>query len=446
MPDKPDLLSDDDMQRFIREGYISVQADLPESLHQKIYDDATVLYDTEGNPGNDLLARIPALYDILGHPAVDGALQSLLGSDYFVHPHRHGHFNPPGNQGQNHHKDSYEADENVRHHHCRWVMGFYYPQDVDATRGPSAIIPGTQYFCDEKVAFKQTERPLHGSAGAFTLIHYDLWHRAMANTGPLPRFMLKFLFCRMSEPATPSWDSEGGSWQTMDHKTPDRVWAHQWDWYNGRSSCSDLGEQSMDTLLHSYHHGDEFERMESVYSLGTQGVKGVSVLMDLLKNDARKTSETNLEKDHTNPCQFDVAYGLVVAGKDAIPPLIDALTDAHWAVRASAADILGDMGTIAIDTTPDLIRTLTDPSAWVRRNSAEALGIFGEAARAAVPALTNALFDQNAQVRLNAVSALQRIDLQDPKSADCLRKTLKDEEYFVRAHAQIALDRMQATA
>ena len=51
MSNKPTLLNDDDMQRFISDGYLTIQADFPGAFHRKIYDQATALYDTEGNPG-----------------------------------------------------------------------------------------------------------------------------------------------------------------------------------------------------------------------------------------------------------------------------------------------------------------------------------------------------------------------------------------------------------
>ncbi len=442
MSNKPNLLNDDDMQRFISDGYLTIQADFPGAFHRKIYDQATALYDTEGNPGNDLLPRIPSLYDVLGHPDVDGALQSLLGSDYLIHPHRHGHHNPAGSAGQNQHKDSYEADENVRHHHCRWVMGFYYPQDVDASRGPSAVLPGTQYFSNQDLAYKQTELPLYGPAGSFTIVHYDLWHRAMPNAGPLPRFMLKFLFCRMAEPSIPAWQCEGDAWQSLDCSPSDLICRHQWDWFNDRPSGSAPCDQPVDALRQQYRHGDEADRLKAAYSMGTHGEEGVLVLMDELRQEAEDKTALNLQKDHTNPCQFDAAYGLVAAGTDAMPTLIEALDDSEWAVRASAADILGDMGTLAAHTTPQLIKALNDSSLWVRRNAAEALGIFGVEAKDAVPALSRTLSDQNARVRLNAVSALQRIGPAAETAVDRLRQTLQDETYFIRAHAQIALDRI----
>ena len=52
-------------------------------------------------------------------------------------------------------RDDYVGDQNVRHHRCRWVMAFYYPQDVTEDMGPTAIVPGRQCYntvCDNNLA------------------------------------------------------------------------------------------------------------------------------------------------------------------------------------------------------------------------------------------------------------------------------------------------------
>ena len=40
------------------------------------------------------------------------------------------------------HQDSYENDQNVRHHRTRWTMAFYYPQDVSLDMGPDRNFAG----------------------------------------------------------------------------------------------------------------------------------------------------------------------------------------------------------------------------------------------------------------------------------------------------------------
>ena len=80
------------------------------------------------------------------HPAIRGALTSVLGERFVTHPHRHCHYTYPGRKVQSWHKDSYWGYRKIRNHHPWWAMIFYYPQPVDQAMGPSAVLPGTQYY------------------------------------------------------------------------------------------------------------------------------------------------------------------------------------------------------------------------------------------------------------------------------------------------------------
>ena len=74
-------------------------------------------------------------------------------------------------------------------------------------------MPATQYYNSSKQAYRREEHPLCGRAGTVTIVHYDLWHRAMPNASDRDRFMVKFLFTRMGEPQAPTWDHCDGTWQ-----------------------------------------------------------------------------------------------------------------------------------------------------------------------------------------------------------------------------------------
>lgn len=121
------LLNDDQMQDFIVKGFVTVQADFPRAFHESIRSSAESLFAIGGNPGNDILPGIPELAELFTHPAVAGALNSVLGPGYAMHAHRHCHWTPPNRPAHCHHQDSNEDDRNVRHHRPRWAMAFYYP-------------------------------------------------------------------------------------------------------------------------------------------------------------------------------------------------------------------------------------------------------------------------------------------------------------------------------
>ena len=55
------LLDDDAMRQFVRQGYVQVGADFPPDVHREIYAQLEDVFEREGNPGNNILPRIPRL-------------------------------------------------------------------------------------------------------------------------------------------------------------------------------------------------------------------------------------------------------------------------------------------------------------------------------------------------------------------------------------------------
>lgn len=86
MVDKAYLLNPEDIRDFIVNGYIQIQTDFPTDLHGDIYQQIEEMLAKEGNPGNNLLPRIPDIQRVFEHPKVCGALTSLLGPDYLSTP------------------------------------------------------------------------------------------------------------------------------------------------------------------------------------------------------------------------------------------------------------------------------------------------------------------------------------------------------------------------
>ena len=160
MADSKHLLTDEQMQHFIVNGYINIKTDLPADFHEAIFQQTEAVFEKEGNPGNNLIPRIPDIQEIFDHPVVDGALTGLVGPNYYTHPHRHCHYNPPGSTGQRLHKDSWTR----RRHPTRWVMALYYPQDTPEVRGPTGVLPQSQCYNDQPDN-GQEELPLAGGGG-----------------------------------------------------------------------------------------------------------------------------------------------------------------------------------------------------------------------------------------------------------------------------------------
>ena len=440
----PILLTDAQVQAYLTNGYITVQTAPPPALHQSIHRQIETLFATEGNPGNDILPKIPDLYQILRDPAVDGALQSLLGPSYLIHPHRHCHHNPSGSKGQGMHQDSYENDQNVRHHRTRWTMAFYYPQDVSLDMGPTAILPATQYYNSSKQAYEREEQPLCGRAGTATIVHYDLWHRAMPNASDRDRFMVKFLFTRMGEPRGPSWYHRDGTWRSEGTDPPADLCGRVYDWMRGTDATAAPTAVSLESLRQALDAEAEAERLRAVYALAARGEEAMPVLLNALCSEAAARLEANLANEHTNPSQLDAVFALSAIGRPAVPHMVELLDENDWWVRAAAADVLGDLGTAASDTVPHLTRALDDEAEWVRRNAVEALGNIGPAAAEAVPALSCRLRDCESWIRHNAALSLAKIGPAAAEAVPALRKNIDDEDRYARANAAVALERIGA--
>jgi len=463
MAAKKYLLNDQAMRQFITDGYIQIRADFPPSLHRDIYQQIETLLAKEGNPGNNILPRIPALRKIFSHPAVHGALQSILGPNYIMHPHRYCHLNPPAGTGQTWHKDDYIFDQNVRHHRYRWVMAFYYPQDVREDMGPTGILPGTQFHNEisSNDPAKSTERalPLCGGAGTLNIVNFDSWHRATANTSDKKRYMLKFQFLRMQEPHEPSWNQENPTWQPVDGDKNPGLSRAVWNWLSGHAATAaqpttpaTSGNGSTAQLAAALCNPAEQARLEAAYTLGALGEQVVPTLIESLRRESAARSAQNLDQTPANvqggnPADLSGAHALAAVGTPAVPALIEALDDSSAWVRASTVDILGNIGPSAGSAATALAQSLLDEDIWVRRNAAEALGLMGSHAAAAVPTLRQALRDPGEWVRLNAALSLAKIGPPaDPAVAALVETLEEDENRYTRFFAATALQKIATPA
>ena len=64
MDQKEYLLNDQQMKKFIRDGYVTVQTDLPVEFHAAVFQQTENVFEMEGNPGNNLLPRIPMIQEV----------------------------------------------------------------------------------------------------------------------------------------------------------------------------------------------------------------------------------------------------------------------------------------------------------------------------------------------------------------------------------------------
>ena len=480
-------LDDRAMRHFLREGFVTLQSELPRAYHERMYAALDTL--DEGGPRghNNLLPCVPELAGLLDEPAVRGALAAILGPGYHLHFHRHDHFQFPGG-AQPLHKDgdnhSHRAVDGLRRmHRTRFAMLFYYPQDTPLEKGPTGIVPRSQYVprraleaargtlahhhrrmrraieaeLGERTAsaqgrrmWEQQERqlraqhpqlfaelkaldepweaakvPLIGRAGTVAIVHFDMVHgRYSANTTSEPRHMVKFLFTRRREPVGASWNHDGKPWPAeQDALAP--VWRSMWNWHRGADNAGGPTPPAGDLASE-----DDREALAAAYSLGPAGE--VSPLLDAFRSSdvGQRTM---------------AAYGLVAAESAAVPALIRLLEQACAEDAARVIDVLGDIGPPASAALPALREALAHRDVQVRRYAVEAIGTVAQRQQTPARDLAAPLTDDDALVRSNAALAAARLaeDLDDADElVPALRANLAHWHHHVRGWAIEALLRL----
>lgn len=493
MLDSKYLLTDEQMMQFITKGYLVLQNDLPTQLHQSVMNKIYHVFHEEGNPGNNILPRVPEIQQFFDTPIVQGALTSVLGPDYYMHPHRHCHYNQPKNQtpgGGQWHKDGYWSS--MRSHRPWWAMIFYYTHDITEDLGPTAIMPGTQYY--EKFIGDRGETLLPtGKAGTMVLVHFDLWHKATLNVTDLDRYMLKFQFVRLRAPEYPSWNHQSKE-MIVSEETPAvhmNLWQDVWDWLRGERTARQEGIPSDEARLSQAQQEltaeDAEDRGRAADELGMLGEAAASSAsaLGLLLNDPVETTALNAAyalgrigskgveeligqiTGGTTLVAERAAYGLQGAGAAAVPELLKLLEHKDEKRRALAAFVLGMVGPSAGGAVTSLIASLLDESEWVRRNAVEALGMIGNVGGQVVPALTKILEDSissetgdapnsndkysnNQSYIVNQIGYTAALSLlRTGKEGDAkqvvraLEQALRSKDRYVRAYASEALTHLR---
>ena len=469
---KQHLLNDEQIRHFIVNGYTNVTADLPTHIHETIYDKTDELFagatdfrgDRQHNPLNNILPLVPELQVVLESQEVKGALTSILGNGYVMHPHRHCHPNfagstPSGKENGEErlmmplHKDGHAGGKRPRHRTPRWAILFYYPQPCLAEQGPTCIIPGTQYVREFMLDGERQRHEMHdeggngtrllredflnrnlvpmsGELGTVWIMHFDMAHSFLQNYISLNRYGMKFVFMRTEQPTAPSWNSDTSIWQPpeINHVPYDAeiLWTYIWNWMYGKTDLYETGRPNttMDVALAvaALKTDDPNARMKAANELGfmrTDGVEAVPTLVDALE-------------DSYEPVRRNAIYALGAIGKPAVEPLIDALNSEKEAFEMEPilhiCDAAHGLATIGAPAVPALITALQDERENVRASAAYALGEIGPVAAEAVDGLVALLTDTSEEVRRHATSALGMIKVPVAKTVPALVEVLKNRE------------------
>ena len=480
---KQQLLNDEDIRHFIVNGYVNVTADVPTHIHEAIYDKTDELFagatdfrgDRQHNPLNNILPLVPELQIVLESPEVRGALTSILGNGYVMHPHRHCHPNfagstPTGKENGEErlmmplHKDGHAGGKRPRHRTPRWAILFYYPQPCLAEQGPTCIIPGTQYI-REFMLDGEWERheihaeggngprllsenflnrnlvPMSGELGTVWIMHFDMVHSFLQNYVSLNRYGMKFVFMRTEQPTAPSWNSESSVWQPpeINHVPYDAeiLWTYMWNWMYGKT---DLYETDRPTTashaasaIEALKTGDATDRMKAANELGFWHSLQVKTCSKNARTDAAAVSAlTDALEDSYEPVRRNAVYALGAIGEPAVEPLIAALDSEKEAFEMEPilhiCDPAHGLAALGASAVPSLITALGDERENVRAAAAYALGEIGPVAAAAVEGIIALLTDESEEVRRHATSALGMIKVPVSKTVPALARVLEDRE------------------
>ena len=178
--------------------------------------------------------------------------------------------------------------------------------------------------------------------------------------------------------------------------------------------------------LNLLDHEDPRVRRESI---GVIGYLRDPATLDALIARSQQDSDDDVRRAAVNALRFGSASRVG-------SPLMEALHDAHWQVRAEAA---ASLGRLQVQTALDALIRATDDEFWqVREKAVDALGQLKDVR--AVDAVGQCTKDENSNLRKAAVCALGEIA--DVSAKPYLQRVLSDPDPDVRKLAYWAMNRL----
>ena len=334
------LLSDDQVQRFIADGFVIIDSMLAPDFHQRVAEQIAYALEYElPHPGDNIVPRVPALNQLCESAAVQGALTSLLGKQFVFLPHRFPHNSDPlgfaaktASQGKAGaiqpapeadietssdrsdtsqmtafatqpkmargsisasawHQDSHASCGRTRWHRPRAANVFYFPHATSMAMGPTRFLAGSHLYATLHDLRAEQAVMQEIPAGSVVIAHFDLVHAGSPNNSEQMRYMMKFVALRCENPTRPTWHSVEPQWRTpknlqTHHELPD-AWSSIWCWLRGEAPDPTLNNPLLDThmaaLVAGMKSADQQQRLSSLYGLVALGAAAVDTLLaDLL--------------------------------------------------------------------------------------------------------------------------------------------------------------------
>ena len=206
-------LTDSEVLRFCREGYLIHRGAVPDEINQRTCDylegriPANPSHIPDGLSHEDL-ERIRKTHEpstifledwfvehVLLNEHLVGAMRSLLGANVGLPVLASHHRAKCPNAGQGWHQDA----DRVFGPELHFVEIFYFPQDTPVELGPTELVPGshigpTERAADDGGVFAD------GPAGTLGIHHQSILHRRGRSTASGNRHMLKYNYWRTTSP------------------------------------------------------------------------------------------------------------------------------------------------------------------------------------------------------------------------------------------------------
>jgi len=212
-----ELLSSEQIATFTARGFLALPAVIPNDLNVAAMIECREILATwgtaerpfaprSGQPFADIYPDGSALGEVLRHPSVAGAIESLVGGSArfdhdFVHLRRAGDLS----------MQPLHADAAIDTTTAFDIQIFYFPHEVAAAGSGTGFVPGTHL---RRIHETQVSRYRHmlgdrqweGPAGSILIFHQGLWHRGMPNPSTNDRLMYKIRL-NPTEPQVLRWNT-----------------------------------------------------------------------------------------------------------------------------------------------------------------------------------------------------------------------------------------------
>ena len=400
------LLTDYEVQSFIQSGLMKI--DLPDldRIHHQVDARLRELNEMESHHGNNILPRMPILQYVLRHEKVHGALTSLLGSDYLVHPHRAIHRSTPledrdvdfSMDSNAHvmgvgstatslwHQDAQSPLARARHHFPKFLLGFYFPHEVDSSMGPTRFLRAS--YCDNGPdQTRSIYQPEHVRAGTFFLAHFDIAHAGFPNFSDYDRYMLKFVFARTRSTTSPSWNNQSEDWAPGENREGESSLYHPaasyiWNRMLGKTSRELVSGRTSPGVSTELSAQDE--RLQSIYCSqdGLSLEDCVESLKTFVGRGKHERKQENL-RDSTRgyPIRWNEraivmevgAYRLAALGDQSAEAVCALIESGDPWLQVNAAFVAGEIADSKSELSTLVAKLLESPHQQVVRQAIDAL-------------------------------------------------------------------------